>query len=141
MPLTRCSSLQNPPEYEDGTLVTRADGSPIEREYFDVRGYDLVSAKDWPLWLLTFTWPLIFLVIALISPSNANSKSAMAVEALLLTFSSFQIGYLIYHSDGIRYGAYFSYSGIVIYVVALVAQARGATPNNSFKPRPLRGSA
>ncbi|WP_256646493.1 hypothetical protein [Thermomonas paludicola] len=140
LPLSRCASLSNQPVSEDGTTVVQGDGTTlVEKEYFDVHGYDLVSLKDWPLWLLAFTWPLMFQVLALTARQKANSKPIMLLEALLLVFSAFQISYLIYNSDAIRYGALVAYSGLFAYIAALVMQLRSATPNNSFKPSPLRG--
>ena len=121
LPLTRCKSMAQ----EDVPISesVNKDQAPVIR-YIDIYGYNTVALKDWPVWALTFFWPLVFQVARLIAPSKLNTTTLFVVEALLLGFSAFQISYLIYISDGVRYGSYIAYTGILTYALALIAEFR-----------------
>ena len=120
LPLTRCTSVV---QVEEISEVVKKDRTPVV-QYTDIHGYETVAYKDWPIWALTFFWPLIFQIARLIAPSKSNTTTLIVVEALLLGFSAFQISYLIYISDGVRYGSYIAYTGILTYALALIAEFR-----------------
>jgi hypothetical protein len=135
MPLTQCTVSATEYINDDGTAVVKSDGSPrVDYQYMDLKPFEFISLRwDGLLLLFAFVWPILFQIFVLFAKTKPDNRWVQAIESLLIVLTAVQISYWVYCGDGARYGAYVAYSGLAIYLSALIVHLRRAKPNYAIK--------